>query len=82
METKKIGDQIYKVKSVDSTNNYAAMLLKQTKIPFGAVIMSYNQTDGKGQRNTNWQSNAGENLLVSVVLKMENSSTTSNILFK
>ena len=72
MENKKIGNQIYKVKSVDSTNNYAAKLLKQTKIPFGAVIMSYNQTDGKGQRDTNWESNAGENLMISVVLDMKN----------
>ena len=80
METKKIGDQIYKVKSVDSTNNYAAKLLKQTKIPFGAVIMSYNQTEGKGQRDTNWESNAGENLLISVVLDMKN-IPVSNIFY-
>ena len=80
MENKKIGNQIYKVKSVDSTNNYAAKLLKQTKIPFGAVIMSYNQTDGKGQRDTNWESNAGENLLISVVLDMKN-IPVSNIFY-
>ena len=80
MENKKIGNQIYKVKSLDSTNNYAAKLLKQTKIPFGAVIMSYNQTDGKGQRDTNWESNAGENLLISVVLDMKN-IPVSNIFY-
>jgi BirA family transcriptional regulator, biotin operon repressor / biotin---[acetyl-CoA-carboxylase] ligase len=80
MEDKKIGNQIYKVKSVDSTNNYAAKLLKQTKIPFGAVIMSYNQTDGKGQRNSNWESNSGENLLISVVLDMKN-IPVSNIFY-
>lgn len=80
MDSKKIGNQIYKVKTVDSTNNYAAKLLKQTKIPFGAVIMSYNQTGGKGQRDTNWESNPGENLLISALLDMKNISV-SNIFY-
>ena len=42
--------------------------------------MSYNQTDGKGQRDTNWESNAGENLLISVVLDMKN-IPVSNIFY-
>ena len=70
MNNQEIGNQVIKVKSVDSTNNYAAKLLNQTKVPFGTVIMAHYQTNGKGQRNTIWSSNGGENLLMSVLLDL------------
>ena len=70
MSNLKIGNQVIKVKCVDSTNNYAAKLLKQTKVPFGTVIMAHYQTNGKGQRNTIWSSNDGDNLLSSVLLDL------------
>ena len=65
-----IGNQVTKVKSVDSTNNYAAKLLNQTKVPFGSVIMAQYQTSGRGQRNAIWSSVNGNNLLVSVILDL------------
>jgi len=70
MNNQEIGNQVIKVKSVDSTNNYAAKLLNQTKVPFGTVIMAHYQTNGKGQRNTIWSSNGGDNLLMSVLLDL------------
>ena len=70
MNDQEIGNQVIKVKSVDSTNNYAAKLLNQTKVPFGTVIMAHYQTNGKGQRNTIWSSNGGDNLLMSVLLDL------------
>ena len=70
MNDKEIGNQVIKVKSIDSTNNYAAKLLNQTKVPFGTVIMAHYQTKGKGQRNTIWSSNGGDNLLMSVLLDL------------
>mgnify|MGYP001178847142 FL=1 len=70
MNNQEIGNQVIKVKSVDSTNNYAAKLLNQTKVPFGTVIMAHYQTKGKGQRNTIWSSNGGDNLLMSVLLDL------------
>ena len=70
MNDKEIGNQVIKVKSIDSTNNYAAKLLNQTKVPFGTVIMAHYQTNGKGQRNTIWSSNGGDNLLMSVLLDL------------
>tara|TARA_B100001287_G_scaffold99049_1_gene83284 strand:+ start:9424 stop:10170 length:747 start_codon:yes stop_codon:yes gene_type:complete len=66
-----IGNQVIKLKSVDSTNNYAAKLLKQTKIPFGTVIMARYQTDGKGQINGLWDAEEDSNLLMSVILDTE-----------
>ena len=53
---------------VDSTNNYATNLLNKTKDVNGTVIMSYFQSEGKGQRGNNWQSEPGMNLLFSVIL--------------
>ena len=68
MYANKIGNQIIKLNSVDSTNNYAAKLLKQTKVPFGTVIMARYQTNGKGQRNGVWDAEGESNLLMSVIL--------------
>jgi len=56
------------LESVDSTNNYAASLLKLSRPPEGTVITAQEQTAGKGQRGAVWQSESGENLLLSVIL--------------
>jgi len=71
MYDNKIGNQIIKLNSVDSTNNYAAKLIKQTKVPFGTVIMARYQTNGKGQRNAVWDAEGESNLLMSVVLNTQ-----------
>ena len=63
-----IGNNIVKLNTVDSTNNYAAKMINQTNVPFGTVIMSRFQTSGKGQRASNWVSSFNENLLFSVIL--------------
>lgn len=55
--------------SVDSTNNYAANMLKTSDVAHGTVVMAYFQTNGRGQRGTSWQSNRGENLMMSLILK-------------
>ena len=68
MNTNRIGNQLIKLNVVDSTNNYAAKYLKQTKIPFGTVIMAQYQTDGKGQVNSVWNANKSDNILMSVIL--------------
>jgi BirA family transcriptional regulator, biotin operon repressor / biotin---[acetyl-CoA-carboxylase] ligase len=54
--------------TVDSTNNYAANLLKVTSPPDGTVITAQEQTHGRGQRGAEWTSEKGENLLFSMVL--------------
>jgi len=55
--------------TVDSTNNYAANLLKESDVADGTVVMAQFQTAGRGQRGSNWQSDRGENLLMSLILK-------------
>jgi len=59
---------IIELETVDSTNNYAAKLLRESIVPDGTVITAQSQTDGRGQRGANWDSNFGENLLLSIIL--------------
>ena len=68
MNPQYIGNHILRLDSVDSTNNYAAKLLNQTKIPFGTVILSQFQYDGKGQRGSLWRGEACENLTFSILI--------------
>ena len=53
--------------SVDSTNEEARRHISE--IDNLSVLSAYEQTSGRGQRGNTWSSNAGENLLFSVVLK-------------
>lgn len=59
---------ILKLESVDSTNNYAANLLKLTSPPNGTVITAQEQTRGKGQRGSDWIASYSENLLSSIIV--------------
>ena len=63
-----IGNHTIRLDSVDSTNNYAAKLLNQTKIPFGTVIMAQYQSAGRGQRGSHWSGENGENLTFSILI--------------
>jgi BirA family biotin operon repressor/biotin-[acetyl-CoA-carboxylase] ligase len=63
----KFGKQVFKLNSVDSTNNYAANLLKDGIIENGAVVMADFQTNGRGQRSNAWHSDSGMNLCASFV---------------
>lgn len=69
-----LGTSLTHLTSVDSTNNYAAKLIKEGVVSSGAVIMADVQTAGKGQRGSIWDAKPGENLLLSVVLRHVNMS--------
>lgn len=64
-----IGTPLIKLDSVDSTNSYAAGLLRNSKVTEGTVILAVHQTHGKGQGGNRWISEAGANLLFSVILR-------------
>jgi BirA family transcriptional regulator, biotin operon repressor / biotin---[acetyl-CoA-carboxylase] ligase len=68
MDTLIIGQNIIKLQSVDSTNNYAAMLLKGPKLPNGTVILTQEQTNGKGQRGNEWHALPGLNITTSIIV--------------
>lgn len=64
-----IGQPFTILSSVDSTNNYAMGRIQAGLAQHGEAWFTYEQTAGKGQRNKQWITNAGENILLSVVLQ-------------
>jgi len=71
---KQIGRKIIRLESVDSTNNYAANLIKKGELEHGAVIMAVEQTGGRGQIGSEWLVKPGENLTISIFLDEVNLS--------
>jgi BirA family biotin operon repressor/biotin-[acetyl-CoA-carboxylase] ligase len=67
-DTSFTGSNIIRLSSVDSTNAYAANLIKETAIFEGTVIVAREQTLGKGQMGNQWLSEPGKNLTFSLVL--------------
>jgi len=63
-----IGSQLFRYKTIDSTNNHALDLIAKNNPTEGTVISTDFQSDGKGQRGNIWQSEANANLLFSVIL--------------
>ena len=56
---------------VDSTNNFAAKLMNEGLGGHGSVIMAENQSNGRGQKGSIWQSEPKMNLLFSIILCSE-----------
>lgn len=63
-----VGQNSIQLSSVDSTNNFAANLIKGTNVPDGTVILSDEQTEGRGQRGNVWQAEKGKNLTCTYIL--------------
>jgi BirA family biotin operon repressor/biotin-[acetyl-CoA-carboxylase] ligase len=53
---------------VDSTNNYAKQLVLSKAAVEGTVVLAQHQKKGRGQQGNNWESEAGKNLLASIIL--------------
>lgn len=67
-----VGQNIEKLREVDSTNSYLKLLLSNCEPPpFGTVIMADTQLAGRGQRQNRWRSMPGKNLTVSIFLDTE-----------
>lgn len=64
-----IGHKIIHLDVVDSTNNYVANLAKEDRIEHGTVILADEQTNGRGQRGTIWQTQPGLNLVFSLYME-------------
>ncbi|WP_083867431.1 biotin--[acetyl-CoA-carboxylase] ligase [Fulvivirga imtechensis] len=52
-----------------STNDEAALLIAKQKVIEGTIVITDNQTAGKGQRGNSWNSTPGKNLTFSIILK-------------
>ena len=64
-----VGQRVIRLDQVDSTNSFAMGLLKGLNLEEGAVVTTAKQTRGKGQRGNSWESEPGQNVTCSVVLK-------------
>jgi BirA family biotin operon repressor/biotin-[acetyl-CoA-carboxylase] ligase len=67
----KIGIQKIRLSTIDSTNNFAAKLINDGLSEHGSVILAENQTNGRGQRGSEWQSQKGKNILTSFIFKFQ-----------
>ncbi len=79
MERLFMGRHLIRLDSVGSTNNYAATLLGQN-VPEGTLVSAREQTDGRGQREHNWLSEAGKNLTLTYILRPGFVSVTDQFL--
>ncbi|MBT8257682.1 MAG: biotin--[acetyl-CoA-carboxylase] ligase [Bacteroidia bacterium] len=57
---------LIKLNAIGSTNSYLRQLCTQKVLKDFTVVMARHQTDGRGQRGTNWNSQKGKNLTCSV----------------
>jgi BirA family transcriptional regulator, biotin operon repressor / biotin---[acetyl-CoA-carboxylase] ligase len=63
-----VGIFLKKLHSVASTNTFAAELIRDSHVVEGTAILADHQTRGRGQGKNVWQSEAGANLLFTIVL--------------
>ena len=56
---------------INSTNNFAFELIKSKNPSEGTVVLTLNQTKGRGQRTNTWESESGKNLTISIIFKPE-----------
>lgn len=59
------------VEEAGSTNSVMAEADREHPLPHGHAIMARRQTAGRGQRGNSWESEAGQNVTLSVMLRPE-----------
>jgi BirA family biotin operon repressor/biotin-[acetyl-CoA-carboxylase] ligase len=73
---KVFGREIIHLSNVNSTNNYAAMLISDQLCQNGTAILADSQSYGKGQRGNSWYSQPSKNILVSFIFNPDNLSVS------
>lgn len=58
--------KIIKVDAIGSTNSFLKAQIKESQLDNFTVVVTDNQTKGKGQQGASWESDAGKNLTFSV----------------
>lgn len=64
-----VGKQIVYLPTCHSTNDIAAKMVPQGELLEGGVVITDEQTAGKGQRGNSWEATPGQNLTFSVLFK-------------
>jgi len=62
---------VIRVAETDSTSNYLSKLSIEQNLEEFTVVMANFQTAGKGQRGNSWESEAGKNLMFSIIMYPE-----------
>lgn len=60
---------VIKLDAIDSTNDYLKQLNKEKWLENYTAVIAYEQTRGKGQMGSQWISEPGKNLTISVLVK-------------
>jgi len=63
------GSELIRLDEVESTNTFLQQLSVSKTVLEGAVVVAKNQTKGKGQRGSSWETEANKNLTFSLLLK-------------
>ncbi|WP_455169275.1 biotin--[acetyl-CoA-carboxylase] ligase [Aegicerativicinus sediminis] len=61
---------IIKLNAIGSTNSYLRNLYATKKLEDFTVVMAQNQTEGRGQMGSEWSSESGKNLTISVFKRL------------
>ncbi len=59
------------LEKVDSTNNYAMGLVQKGVAQSGNAVFAMEQTAGKGRRGKSWESNKGQNIVLTVIADVQ-----------
>lgn len=66
-----VGKYFTDLEYIDSTNSFAAELVKKNNANHGMIVFTTNQTRGKGQREKVWVSEPKKNLTFSLIIKTD-----------
>jgi BirA family biotin operon repressor/biotin-[acetyl-CoA-carboxylase] ligase len=61
----KIADQLIQLPSCDSTSNYIANTINDGVLEYGLTVLTFSQTNGRGQRGNGWHCGEGKNIALS-----------------
>lgn len=61
--------KIIKLSAIDSTNDFLKDLSKNEVLENFTIVVTHEQTKGKGQMGSSWKSEIGKNLIMSILIK-------------
>jgi len=68
MDTLFVGQHLFELDETESTNTYATNLIKELPVAEGSIVLTHNQTKGRGQVGNTWQAESCKNLTFSLIL--------------
>lgn len=66
-----IANKVEYLAIAQSTSNYIANCIKTGSIEYGLTVLTYNQTDGRGQRSNTWFTGTEKNVALSFYLNQD-----------